>query len=84
MKTLYMLISPTQKTQPLTKNSANQVNTTIVNKMFSAQKPSLCVQLDCDLPPMLIYKGMQMVLTENRDKQNGIVNGQSATVIILQ
>ena len=48
--------------------------------MFSAQKPLLCAQLGCDLLPMPIYKGMQMVIMENRDKQNVIVNGQPATV----
>lgn len=76
--------NPENTVLTFTKKAANHVNTTIGNALFSAQRPLLCAQLDCDLPPMPIYKGMRIVITQNRDKENGIVNGQSATVHMVQ
>lgn len=48
--------------------------------MFRNTNELAVVQLDCDLPPMAIYFGMRVVITQNRDKLNGVVNGQLATV----
>ena len=47
--------NPENTVLTLTKKAANHVNTTIVNALFSSQKPLLCAQLDCDLPLMPIY-----------------------------
>lgn len=63
-----------------TKNASNHCNKVIVNHLFHNINPIGCLQLDCDLPPMNIFTGMRVVVTQNRDKLNGIVNGKIATV----
>ena len=42
------------------------------------------VQMDNDEPPVNIYRGMRVVFSQNRDKKNGVVNGQPAIVIMMQ
>ena len=63
-----------------TNNAANRVNRIIITKLIHQQNPVACLQLDCDLPAINIYNGMRVVITQNRDKANGVVNGQIATV----
>ena len=36
------------------------------------------IQYDCDLPPISIYRGMQVIKTQNRYKDHGVVNGARA------
>ena len=38
------------------------------------------VQMDNDEPPSNIYQGMHIILMQNRDKKNGIANGQPGIV----
>ena len=40
-------------------------------------------QFDCDLPPLPLYENLQVIITQNRDKKNGVVNGQRATVKLI-
>ena len=40
--------------------------------------------MDNDEPSINIYRGMRVVFSQNRDKKNGLVNGQPATVIMMQ
>ena len=40
--------------------------------------------MDNDELPVIIYKGMRVVFTQNRDKKNGVVNGQPAIVLMIQ
>ena len=39
------------------------------------------VSYDNDLPKAPLYRGLKVVITQNRDKENGVVNGQPATVL---
>lgn len=63
--------------------AAQRVNTILVNKLFAGQDP-LC-DVPCaavaDGPDIFPYRGMRIVITENRDKASRIVNGQDATVL---
>ena len=63
-----------------TKAAANRANHVIINSHFHKENPLALLKLDCDLPPINIYFGMRVVITQNRDKCNGVVNGQLATV----
>ena len=36
------------------------------------------------MPPVNLFKGMRVLITQNRDKKNGVVNGQTATVHMVQ
>ena len=54
--------------------------TALLYKTFSLKT----VQMDNDEHRVNIYKGMHVVFTQNRDKKNGIVNGQPAIVSMMQ
>jgi hypothetical protein len=57
-----------------------RVNRIVIECILSNLTPLGTVQMDCDLPPMPIYRGMKVMVTQNRDKVDGVVNGQSATI----
>ena len=59
---------------------ANKVNRIAVETLFRNETPLCRVQCDCDLPPIPIYRNMSVIITQNRDKPNGVVNGQRASV----
>lgn len=63
--------------------TAQRVNQVVVNKLFADQE-SLS-QVPCasvaDGAQILPYRGMQIVITENRDKACSVVNGQEATLV---
>ena len=63
-----------------TKQAANRANEVIIDSIFAKENPLAFVQLDWNLPPINIYHGMRVVITQNRDKIAGIVNGQMAYV----
>lgn len=67
-----------------TKKAATHINNIVIKAIFTKQQLLAHVQLDCNLPPIPIYAGMRVVITQNRDKANGIVNGQTALVHIVR
>ena len=40
--------------------------------------------MDNEDPPNDIFKGMHIIIRQNRDKKNGIVNGQSDIVLMMK
>ena len=60
--------------------AANRANQVIINSIFRNEDPLASLKLDCDLPATNIYYGMRVMITQNRDKINGVVNGQLAYV----
>ena len=77
-------LNPTNTVLTFTKKAANRINSVIVNTIFQNKQPLCTAQLDSDSPPMPVYSGMRVVITQNRDKANGVVNGQLATVHTVQ
>ena len=77
-------INPENTVITFTNEAANRVNNVVINVIFKNQQPLAVLQLDCNLPPMPIYLQMRVVITQNRDKPNGVVNGQFATVHTVQ
>ena len=63
-----------------TKEAANRANQVIINSIFRNENPLASLKLDCDLHATNIYYGMRVMITQNRDKVNGVVNGQLAYV----
>ena len=61
-----------------TRMAANHINDIVIKASFNHQQPLAHTQLDCELPRMLLYAGMRVVITQKRDKANGVVNGQTA------
>ena len=77
-------LNPTNTVLTFTKKAANQINSLIMNTIFQNKQPLCIAQVDSDLPPMPVYSGMRVVITQNRDKPNGVVNGQLATAHTVQ
>ena len=66
-----------------TKSAANRANDIVIKTIFNKQSPIAVLQLDCDLPPVNIYSGMRVVITQNRNKSCGIINGQLAYIHMI-
>ena len=64
--------------------AADQLNDNFVKTIFAAQTPLALLKLDNDTGQTPIYKGMRVMITQNRDKSRGVVNGQSAVVHAVQ
>jgi hypothetical protein len=63
-----------------TKQAANRANQVIIDTIFRKENPLAFLKLDCNLPAINIYFGMRVIITQNRNKMSGVVNGQAAYV----
>ena len=64
--------------------STAAINRIAVQNLFPDTDPCGQVVFDNDDGLQPLYKGMKVIITQNRDKQLHIVNDQSATVITMQ
>lgn len=65
----------------VSREAADRVNNVVLDKVFSSSNPITNIPCEgrfCDFP---VYDGMRVVLTQNRDKEGGFVNGQRAVVV---
>ena len=67
----------------VSRKAANLVNRVAAQRLFTTVSLAE-IQYDCNLPPMSIYRGMQVIITQNRDKDHGVVNGARAMVLHVQ
>ena len=65
-----------------TNDAAKKLNTLITSSMHANEQPLAYVQLESDTDISPIYKGMRVMITQNRDKPQNVVNGQMASVEI--
>jgi hypothetical protein len=65
-----------------TNDAANKLNTLITSSLYVNAQPLAYIQLDSDTDISPIYKGMRVMITQNRDKAQNVVNGQIASVEI--
>ena len=72
---------PTATVLTVTKKASNRINSLVVERSFAGEAALLIANCDCDLPPIPLYKEMRVVITQNRDKNRGFVNGQQATIV---
>jgi ATP-dependent exoDNAse (exonuclease V) alpha subunit len=56
----------------------------VLKNLFNPNLHVGTVQMDNDDPPTNIFKGMRIILTQNRDKKNGVVNGQPGIVRMMK
>lgn len=68
----------------VSKAATATINRIAVQNLFLDTDPCGQVVFDNDDGLQPLYKGMKVIITQNRDKQLHIVNGQSATVITMQ
>ena len=65
----------------VSRNASNRVNMFAIDTYFKDETPLINAQCDCEMPPIPIYRNIAVIITQNIDKENGVVNGQRATVI---
>ena len=68
----------------VTRAKATTINRIAVNNLFPDVDPCGYVKYDGTDKFQPIYKGMRVIVTQNRDKDLHIVNGQTATVHTMQ
>ena len=64
----------------ISKNAAHTANDVVIRHLYNKEEPLASLQLDDDRPPQVIYRGMRVIITRNRNKALGVVNGQECTV----
>lgn len=57
------------------------MNSVVVDKVFVDKEPVSQIACEGRLATFPVYKGMRVMLTQNRDKEGGFVNGQRAVVV---
>ena len=62
-----------------TYEAANELSNVVTSTLFSNNKPLAHIQLDSSTSTP-IFKGMRVLITQNRGKLQNIVNGQIATI----
>jgi hypothetical protein len=67
-----------------TKNACNQINSLATDTFFENMELVAVVKMDNSLNAVPVYKNMRVMITQNRDKINGIVNGQMGIIQSVQ
>lgn len=68
----------------VSRNAVTRINNLILENLFVDSLRVGTLQMDDDQGTRGIFKGMRVVITQNRDKKNGIVNGQTAIVVMME
>ena len=63
-----------------TNEAANELNNVITSTLFSNNKSLAHIQLDSMIASTPIFKGMRVMITQNRNKLQNVVKGQIATI----
>lgn len=67
----------------VSRNAVSRINSLILQHLFATGLYLGTVQMDNKETPCDIFKGMRVILTQNRDKRNGIVNGQPGIIMTM-
>ncbi|KAL9976907.1 hypothetical protein ACROYT_G014249 [Oculina patagonica] len=68
----------------VSRRGAQRINHIVVARQFAGQQPISAISCDSVLPDaedIPVFRHMEVVITENRDKAASVVNGQDAVVI---
>ena len=65
----------------MSRKATHTINRIAVEQLFAKEAPLAHVKYDNEIDMSPIYKKMKVIITQNRDKKNGVVNGQTATVL---
>lgn len=71
-------------TVTVTRNAVLRINRLILQNLFAHEQCVGTIQMDHDDPPMNVYKGMRVLITQNRNKKDGIVNGQAGMILMME
>lgn len=67
----------------VSRKAVARINALILQHLFQRDLYVGTVQMDNDDVPCDIFKGMRIILTQNRDKRNGVVNGQTGLIMMM-
>ena len=65
----------------VSKKAATRVNKVALQSLFSDADQLGQIPYDSDLGTDCAYRGMKVLITQNRDKENEVVNGQPGTLM---
>lgn len=65
----------------VSRNRAQKINDIAVQTLFMGKTAFASVQIDNADSQMLLFKGMRVIITQNRDRKNSVINGQNAEVM---
>ena len=68
----------------VSRSATHAVNRVAIDRLFKDQVRYPDIRYDNDLPPSALYKTTRVMITQNRDQQHGIINGQGAEVVNFQ
>ena len=68
----------------VSRKASAEVNKVALTKLFSSEHALAEIQYDNGESPLPLYKDMKVIITQNRDKKNGMTNGQTASVLTTQ
>ena len=68
----------------ISRAACNRVNEVLIANAYRGQPILMHAQCDCESPPLPLYRHMRVMITQNRSKATGVVNGQLAQVYFLQ
>ena len=75
---------PDATVMTVSREAAAYVNTVVISRLFVHSAALSAIPCDSDLRSFLVYNSMRVFITQNRDKETGVVNGQQGTVIGCQ
>ena len=64
--------------------ASNRVNKVVIENILNTSSLLGEIESDCSLGRIPIYKGMRVMITQNRNKQLSIVNGRLAHIVQMQ
>ena len=61
--------------------ACTRVNAAAIRYLFAGKIAFAFVQMDDNEGPTSLYKDMRIIITQNRDKKNGVINSQTGAVL---
>ena len=68
----------------VTNIGANRINGIVVDGLFKEERPIAHVRLANEQENRPLYKNIRLVITENRNKKSGLVNGQICNLVTTE
>lgn len=68
----------------VSRSACNLVNQVAINFLFKGREPLMYAKCDCEMEAVPLYHDLPVIITQNRDKANGVVNGQKAKIHMVE
>ena len=75
-----LLQHPNATVLTFTRHATTRVNQIMISSIFAQEHPLATIQCDYEMDVTPIYKNMRVLITQNRNKSQGVINGQLAVI----